>query len=62
MPPPQVKEQCYNSLVRPILDYGCTSWNPFRENQINKLELINKRTARFVTGNHSENNEIQRKI
>ena len=51
--PPKVKEQCYNSLVRPILDYGCTAWDPFRENQINKLELINKRAARFVTGNYT---------
>ena len=49
--PPKVKENCYNSLVRPILDYGCTAWDPYRENQIKKLELINKRAARFVTGN-----------
>ena len=39
--------------MRPILDYGCTSWDPYRSYQIEKLELINKRAARFVTGNFS---------
>ena len=56
MPPPsfKVKESCYNSLVRTILEYdGCTAWYPYMENQIyKKLELINKRAARFITGNH----------
>ena len=50
--PRNVKEQVYNALVRPLLDYGCTAWDPYRGYQTNKLELINKRAARFVTGNH----------
>ena len=51
--PRNVKGKCVNALVRPILDYGCTSWDPYRSYQIEKLELINKRAARFVTGNFS---------
>ena len=50
--PQKVKEQCYFTLVRPILEYGCTAWDPHHEDKITKLELINKRAARFVTGNH----------
>ena len=50
--PKNVKENCINALVRPILDYGCTAWDPFRILQIDKLELLNKRAARFVTGNN----------
>ena len=50
--PPHVKEQCYNALVRPILEYGCTAWDPYRNYQIELLEKINKRAARFVTGNY----------
>ena len=50
--PDKVKENCFNTLVRPILDYACTAWDPYIDNQIQKLELINKRAARFITGNH----------
>ena len=50
--PKNVKENCINALVRPILDYGCTAWDPFRILQIDRLELLNKRAARFVTGNN----------
>ena len=50
--PQKTKEQCYFALVRPLLEYGCTAWDPYRKYQIDKLEMINKRAARFVTGNH----------
>ena len=50
--PSNVKEQVFNALVRPLLDYGCTAWDPYRGYQSDKLEMINKRAARFVTGNH----------
>ena len=49
--PPRVKEQCYFTLVRPLLEYGCTAWDPYRSGQIDQLERVNKRAARFVTGN-----------
>ena len=50
--PKNVKENLFNALVRPILEYGCCAWDPYRNCQIDKLELINKRAARFITGNH----------
>ena len=37
----KVRENCDNSLVRPILDYSCTVWNPYRKYQIERLALIN---------------------
>ena len=43
----------FNALVRPVLEYGCCVWDPFKLYQIQKLELLNKRTARFITGNHT---------
>ena len=51
--PPHIKAQCYNSLVHPILDYGSCVWDPHLVTQIQKLEKIHKRAARFVTGNHT---------
>ena len=52
--PKNVKEQCYFALVRPILDYGCCAWDPHKVTQIRKLERLNKRAARFVTGNYTK--------
>ena len=49
--PKTVKEQLFNALVRPVLEYGCCVWDPFKVYQIQKLELLNKRAARFITGN-----------
>ena len=48
-----VKENCVNALVRPILDYSCTAWDPYWKYQIEKLELLNKMAARFITGNYT---------
>ena len=47
------KLKCVNALVRPILDYGCCVWDPRKSFQIDKLEKINKRAARFATGNYT---------
>ena len=51
--PLPIKVQCFNTLVRPILDYGCCVWDPHLTSHINKLEKINKRAARFATGNRT---------
>jgi hypothetical protein len=32
------KSLAYASLVRPILEYGATCWDPYREGQINALD------------------------
>ena len=50
--PPNIKLKCFNALVRPILEYSCSVWDPHKSNQIDRLELLNKRAARFITGNH----------
>ena len=49
----KVKADCYKTLVRPILEYGCTVWDPFKKCDINNIEKIQKRAARFVTGNYT---------
>ena len=50
--PRNVKADCYKTLVRPILEYGCAVWDPHHKNDIESLEKIQKRAARFVTGNY----------
>ena len=48
-----VKEKAYNSLVRPLVEYASTVWDPYTKAKIHQLEMVQRRGARFVTGRHS---------
>ena len=39
------------SLVCPILEYGTSCWGQYREGQINVLDRVQKKAAKFV--NHT---------
>ena len=51
--PQEVKEAAYKGLVRPVLDYGSSVWDPSGVVLQEELESVQKRTARFVTGNYN---------
>ena len=50
--PQEVKEAAYKGLVRPVLDYGSSVWDPPCVFLQEELESVQKRAARFVTGNY----------
>ena len=50
--PKLVKERCYTALVRPKLEYASAVWDPHCKIHIENLEKVQKRAARFVTGNY----------
>ena len=47
-----VKESAYKGLVRPILEYGSSVWDPQSILLQDELEKVQKRAARSVTGNY----------
>ena len=51
--PQEVKEAAYKGLVRPVLDYGSSVWYPPGVVLQEELESVQKRAARFVTGNYN---------
>ena len=52
--PQEVKEAAYKGLVRPVLDYGSSVWDPPPGVVLQEeLESVLKRAARFVTGNYN---------
>ena len=48
----EVKEAAYKGLVRTVLEYGSSVWDPQGVVLQEELESVQKRTARFVTGNY----------
>ena len=48
-----MKEAAFKSMVRPILEYGSTVWDPHCNGLNDELENVQKRAARFVTRNYS---------
>ena len=51
--PEDMKEVAYKSMVRPIIEYASTVWDPHCNGLNNELENVQKRVARFVTINYS---------
>ena len=51
--PQEVKEAAYKGLVRPVLDYGSSVRDPPGVVLQEELESVQKRAARFVTGNYN---------
>ena len=39
-------------LVRPLLEYACSSWDPYMEQLITEIETIEHRAARFVLSDY----------
>ena len=48
------KETAYNNLVRPILEYAATVWNPYSENEISSIEKAQRTAARWVLNRHRQ--------
>ena len=39
----------YGSMVRPLLEYCSTVWNTYTHEYVHKLEMVQKKAARYVT-------------
>ena len=51
--PLHIKDKCYKAFVKPVLEYGGCVWDPHYKNQIEKIEKVQKRAARYVTNNYN---------
>ena len=46
--PHQTQAKCYKSLVRPVLEYSSSVWDPSQQSLINNLEMVQRRAARRI--------------
>jgi hypothetical protein len=55
--PKDCKKTAYISLVRSTMEYGAIVWDPYITLDTNKLEKIQRRAARFITGDYKSSEE-----
>ena len=48
-----MKEAAYKTMVRPILEYGSSVWDPYTQGLQDELEQVQNRAARFVSRNYT---------
>lgn len=56
--PRKVKIQAYKSLVRPHIDYCSSVWDPHTKRNINKVESVQRRAARFINNDYGRESSV----
>ncbi|MCG8078889.1 MAG: hypothetical protein JAY75_21955, partial [Candidatus Thiodiazotropha taylori] len=52
------KTAAYNAMVRPILEYCATVWSQHTKTNINKVEVVQRRAARYVTNRYRNTSSV----
>ena len=53
-----IKTTAYTALVRPKLEYATSAWDPHKIGQIKKLEGVQRKAARFCTGDYQRESSV----
>ena len=53
-----VKENAYKALVRPLVEYASPVWDPYHQKDIDKLEMVQRRGARYATNRHGNRSSV----
>lgn len=54
----QIKSTAYKALVRPQLEYCPTIWDPHTRKNINKIEMVQRRAARYATNRYRNRSSV----
>ena len=50
--PKRVRETAYTAIVRPKLEYASSAWDPYLQKDIDSLERVQRKAARFCCNNY----------
>ena len=55
---PTLKTLAYNTLVSPTLEYASIVWEPYTKMNIDKLEIVQRKAARFVLNRYHNTSSV----
>jgi hypothetical protein len=55
---PKVKDNAYKALVRPTMEYACTTWDPYQQNNRHSLEMVERRAARYARNRYHNTSSV----
>ena len=44
-----MKQNAYKALVHPLAEYASPVWDPYHQTEIDRIEMVQRRAARYVT-------------
>ena len=56
--PQASKDTAYRTFVRHIVEYAATAWAPFTDTANDKIEMVQRRAARFVTNDYGRTSSV----
>jgi hypothetical protein len=54
----KTKELAYKTYVRPKVEYCSVVWDSWQKQQINKIEMIQRRAARYTLNQYSYHSSV----
>ena len=54
----ETKEMAYMTMVRPVLEYATSVWDPYGKNDSIKLEKVQRKAARYTLGKHRRGESV----
>ena len=60
--PTSIKAQCYSTLVRHTIEYASSVWSPAKKKTIDKHEAVQRREARFATGDYQRTSSVTSRL
>ena len=57
-----VKQNAYKALVRPLVEYTSPVWDPYRQTEIDRIEMVQRRAATYVTNSHNNRSSVNQML
>ena len=54
----RIKQATYFTYVRPVVEYAATAWEPHTQKNFSKIEMVQRRSARYVTGDYNRTSSV----
>jgi hypothetical protein len=58
----QVKTAAYKTMIRPLVEYSSSVWDPYTSGQINCVEKIQRKAARFCLNRYHQTDSVTKMI